>query len=64
MKRALSIVAGILVVALATVLVLLFAPVSDPNLSSTPEPTSSYDEAAALIAADQNAEAALSLIHI
>lgn len=61
MKRVLSIIAGVLVLALAAVAVFLFTPVSDPDLSSHPKPAGSYDDAVALITSDQNADAALPL---
>ena len=61
MRRVPSIIAGVLALILAVAGVLLLSPVTDPNLSTRAEPAASYDEAVALISAQQASESTLPL---
>lgn len=62
MKRWLGIIGGVLVALLAILAILLLTPLTDPNLSASPEPANSYDEAIARIDTVKTLEARSDLI--
>lgn len=62
MKKRLGIVSGSLAAVLALVGVMLFTPLTDPDLSARPQPMTSYQQASSAIDAVKAEEATLDLI--